>query len=75
MGIFKKKDEDKTFSGESREEVTARYAEGGKASGGALGGPCNHKGSSIERSRETIDGSLVVHYSCQRCGTNYDEYH
>lgn len=35
---------------------------------------CNHAGASVERSRETVNGTLVIHYSCQRCGANWDEY-
>lgn len=37
-------------------------------------GKCDHKGSSIEISRENKGNTIIVHYSCQRCGSNWDQY-
>jgi hypothetical protein len=35
---------------------------------------CDHKGSSMQISREKKGNTTIIHWSCQRCGQNWDEY-
>lgn len=70
MSKWFKRPEAQSWSGKRPGETSGNE----EATGGALGGDCNHVGSKIEESRTKTGNTLVVVYRCQRCGGTVTEY-
>lgn len=70
FGRHRGRDDEVSWSGDRPGETSGQE----EATGGALGGECNHKGALIEESRTRTGKTLVVVYRCQRCRGTSTEY-